>query len=127
MGLGSAQPRGLIDDAALELEGALELHRRAPADPAVMDRCARAVVLALRALLADRGSALSADAEPAALPALLDDAGLRPPIEAMRLIDPEAADTDGDQALNSAHAALAWSSASLTVAQPRSSSLNRSQ
>jgi hypothetical protein len=115
MGLGSAEPRGLMHEAALELEGAIEL-RRAPANPAVIDRCAQAVVLALRALLADRGSVLWADAEPAALPALLDEAGLRPPIEAMRLIDPEAADIDGDEALNSAHTALAWSSASLKVA-----------
>lgn len=116
MGLGSADPRGLIDEAALELRGAIELRRRAPANPAVIDRCAQVVVLALRALLADRGLVLSADAKPAALPALLGEAGLRPPIEAMRLIDTEAADIDGDEALNSAHAALAWSSASLTVA-----------
>ena len=116
MGLGSANPRGLMDEAALELEGAIELRRRAPANPAVIDRCAHAVVLALRALLADRGSGISADAEPAALLAWLGEAGLRPPSEAMRLIDPEAAEIDADEALNSAHAALAWSSASLTVA-----------
>ncbi|MEA2147952.1 MAG: hypothetical protein QOG59_3539 [Solirubrobacteraceae bacterium] len=105
-----------MHEAALELEGAIELRRRAPASPAVIDRCAQAVVLALRALLADRGSVLWADAEPAALPALLGEAGLRPPSEAMRLIDPEAVDIDSDEALNSAHAALAWSSGSLTAA-----------
>lgn len=116
MGLGKTDPRGLTDDAALELEGAIELRRRGAADPAVIDRCAQAVVLALRALLADRGSVLWADAEPAALPALLGEAGLGAPIEAMRLIDPEATDIDGDEALNSAHAALAWSLASLTAA-----------
>jgi len=115
MGVGGADPPVLLHEAALELERAVELARGPARDDDVVEGSARAVVLALRALLTDRGLAPGADVKPSALPSLLGEAGLKPPPGVMRLIDPDGAAVGSDEALTAAHAAVAWSSAALTV------------
>jgi hypothetical protein len=98
--------------AAQELQRALEC-ARAAADDQAREHAVAATVLAVRAVLSDRGIAARAELEPALLLALLSETGLTLPDAAARLIAGGARLTR-DETMTAASAAVAWCAAAIS-------------
>ena len=75
----------------------------------------RAALIAIRAVLADRGVTTRPDLEPPALAGLLSNAALSPPPGVTELLGIEGPDPGRDESLAAASRAVAWSAAALRV------------
>ena len=107
----------LFADAGTELERAVRLAEDpAAADRAVLASARRAAGLAVRGILLERGSAAARPAGDEALPALLQDAGLRAPAGVVELL--LGGDAGRTAAVTAAMAAVTWSAASRPPAEP---------
>jgi hypothetical protein len=106
-----ASARELLALAGSELERAVD---PAATEATALAAARRAAELSLRAVLADRGIVAAPEAGPAALGALLGEAGLRPPEGVAALTGiAGAAPRDRAAALAAAAAATSWGAGSL--------------